>query len=90
MKQTEFANKVTILAELYSTYKQDPDFKDFIEYNDLGLPLAFLAEDGLAEITETGIQYIEETWLLFLAALVIEDSQFESLKGLLEFVENKK
>jgi hypothetical protein len=80
---TDFSNKVTILAELYVNYKNDANFRDFIEYNDLGLPLAFLAGEGLAEITNTGIDYIEETWLLFLSALEIEDTGFEDLNEIL-------
>ena len=79
MAQTDFSNKVSILAELYSNYRYDDGLKDFIEYNDLGLPLAFLASEGLAQITEDGAGYIEETFLLFLSSLSLEDEGFETL-----------
>jgi hypothetical protein len=84
---TEFSNKVAILAELYVGYKNDNNMKDFIEYNDLGLPLAFLAVEGLAEITEVGFDYIEETWILFLAALEIEDKGFEQLEDMFKLAQ---
>ena len=83
MAQTDFSNKVSILADLYSNYKNDSHLKDFVEYNDLGLPLAFLAVEGLAEITQEGSEYIEETWLLLIASLDIEDTGFEDLDSLL-------
>ena len=80
---TSFSNKVNILSELYTNYRHDSHLKDFIEYNDLGLPLAFLAVEGLAEITDQGSEYIEETWLLFISSLDIEDTGFEDLDSLL-------
>lgn len=87
MAQTDFSNKVSILADLYANYKEDPHLKDFVEYNDLGLPLAFLAVEGLAEITQQGSEYIEETWLLFISALDIEDTGFEDLDSVLRYAE---
>lgn len=83
MAQTEFSKRVSILAELYTNYKQDPHLKDFVEYNDLGLPLALLAVEGLAEITSAGSEYINETWLLLIASLEIEDTGFEDLDSVL-------
>lgn len=84
---TSFTNKVSILSDLYTNYKDDPHLKDFVEYNDLGLPLAFLAVEGLAEITQQGSEYIEETWLLFISALDIEDTGFEDLDSVLRYAE---
>lgn len=77
---TEFTNKVKILAELWIDYRDDEQFEDFCEYNDLGLPLAYLTDNGLATSTELGNKYIQETFDLFLTALEIEeDTGFESL-----------
>ncbi len=39
---TDFSNKVTILAELWMNYREDDHLDDFMEYNDLGLPMAYL------------------------------------------------
>jgi hypothetical protein len=77
--QTRFDDTVHILGDLYANYKSDENFKDFIEYNDMGLPLAFLASESLCDITSDGSRYILETWNLFIDMLGIEDTGFESL-----------
>lgn len=84
---TEFLDKCLILGDLYTNYSQDNNFKDFIEFNDLGLPLAYLNIEQLCIPTSDGVRYIEETWDLFLAALEIEDQGFETLDEVLAFAE---
>lgn len=79
---TDFSNVVNILGQLYINYKGQEDFEDFIDYNDIGLPLAYLASEGLCEINDDGQRYITETWNLFLAALEIEDTGFKLLEDL--------
>ena len=44
---TDFHKVCEILGELYSLYKDDQEFKDFIEFNDLGLPLAYFVAENL-------------------------------------------
>ena len=61
------------------------EFEDFIEYNDLGLPLAFAFAEGVINHTPTLEQYINETWDLFLEGLAIEDEGFARLEDI--FVE---
>jgi hypothetical protein len=81
---TDFSNKVKILAELWIDFRGDEQFEDFCDYNDLGLPLAYLTDNGLATATELGNKYIDETFGLFLTVLGIkEDTGFESLEELL-------
>ena len=90
----EFANKCGILGELWINYKDDKQFGDFIEYNDLGLPLAYMIAEGLVkEITPLGEQYIEETFTLFIAGLEINENEVDedmNLADLLDYVEKKK
>lgn len=86
---TDFSNVCDILGELYSTYQDEPDFKDFIEFNDLGLPLAYFAKDNLSVPSDDGVRYIMETWQLFLKSLDVEDTGFETLTDLLEFVADR-
>ena len=76
---TSFSKKCSILGSLYSNYGQDPEFKDFVEFNDLGLPLAYLTSEGLCELSTDGERYIEETWILFIKSLGIEDTGFEHI-----------
>ena len=80
---TDFSSICSILGELYSNYREDLGFREFIEFNDLGLPLAYLTKENLCEVTPDGEKYIAETWELFLASLKIEDEGFESLDEVL-------
>ena len=76
---TDFTNMCEILGSLYANYKEDEDLKDFIEFNDLGLPLAYFVNEGLAEVSDDGARYITETWQLFLASMDIQDTGWDSL-----------
>lgn len=79
---TDFFIKCQILGDLYENYEED--FKDFIEFNDLGFPLAYLNAQGLALPSSDGMRFVEETWDLLLAELNVEDEGFEDLPHLLE------
>jgi hypothetical protein len=78
-----FDNKITILSELWMNYREDEDLKDFIEYNDLGLPLAYFIMNEIVLPTEQSEIYINETYNLFIASLGVEDKKWESLDELL-------
>jgi hypothetical protein len=68
-----------ILGSLYANYKQDEDLKDFIEFNDLGLPLAYFVSEDLCQVSDDGARYITETWQLFLASMDLQDTGWDSL-----------
>lgn len=71
-----FETKVNILSDLYENYRTDKGFKTFIEYNDLGLPLAYFLRDGLIiEISADAIRYIEETWDLLLGSVNVSQDK---------------
>jgi hypothetical protein len=80
---TTFLNKVEILGKFWNAYENDEEYEDFCEYNDIGLPLAHAASEGLCSITTDGEVFIEETWELFLEFLNIEDKGFETLSDIL-------
>jgi hypothetical protein len=80
---TDFSNKISILAELWMNYREDDHLDDFMEYNDLGLPMAYLLMNEIVLPTEQSVIYIDETFDLLLSALSIEDKGFESLDELL-------
>jgi hypothetical protein len=61
------------LAELWVQYKSDPDFADFVEYNDLGLPLAYAVSHGIVEMNSQIAMFVNETFDVFLVALDIEE-----------------
>jgi hypothetical protein len=73
-------DKAGILAELWINYRDDEDFADFIEYNDIGLPLAYYVAEGLVkETSDLGDQYILETFDMFAAALEVTEEEIEEL-----------
>jgi hypothetical protein len=81
---TTIESKAEILSELWQDYREDNDFKDFIEYNDLGLPLAYAVANGIAELNPLIEQFIDETFRLLLLGLEIkEDTGFEVLDDVL-------
>jgi hypothetical protein len=80
----KFDNKITILAELWMNYRDDKDLKDFIEYNDLGLPMAYFLMNEIVLPTDSTHIYINETYDLLVAALGVEDVEWESLDEMLE------
>jgi hypothetical protein len=84
-----FDNKVSILAELWMNYRDDEQLKDFIEYNDLGLPMAYFLMNELVLPTQQSEIYINETYNLLLASLGVDDVEYESLDELLGATENE-
>jgi hypothetical protein len=80
---TTFENKCVILSDLWLNYRNDEQFQDFIEYNDMGLPLAYALSEGIVKGTEFSDKFIDETFDLLLAGIGIEDTGFESLDDVL-------
>jgi hypothetical protein len=78
-----FENKITILAELWMNYRDDEELQDFIEYNDLGLPLAYFLMNEIVLPTNQAEVYINETYDLFIASLTVEDKEWKSLDEIL-------
>ena len=87
---TPFLTKCEILSDLWLNYKADDEFKDFIVYNDLGLPLAYSIAEGIVEATPIATNFINETFELLVAGLAIEDEGFENLDEMLGLAEDNK
>lgn len=84
MLTTTFDSKALILGQLWVNHKLDDEWADFVEYNDLGLPLAFAFAEGIVNHTPTLEQYINETWELLLEGMDLEDSGFEDFQDLVD------
>ena len=80
---TTFSNKALILADLWLNYRDDEEFRDFVEYNDLGLPLAYAIANNIVKETPTAEKFVGETFDLLLSGLGLEDTGFELLDDLL-------
>jgi hypothetical protein len=87
---TPFSSKAEILAEFWMDYREDEKFKEFVEYSDLGLPLAYAIAENIVTVSDKAKQYVEEAFDVFLSTVGIEDDGFSSLEELLEFAEASK
>ena len=83
----EFLGKCNVLGELWLNYRDDEQFTEFIDYNDLGLPLASILENKIAVLNESSERYINEAFGFLLELLEIEDQGFEELDELLSAAE---
>ena len=81
---TNFISKCNILSDLWMDYRADDQFADFVQYNDLGLPLAYAISEGIVEKTEASSTFINEAFDILLAALSLEDTGFETLVEMLD------
>jgi hypothetical protein len=82
---TDFETKCEILSDLWINYRDEQQLEDFIEYNDIGLQLAYCVHAGLSIITEQGSPYVGETFALLCSALGLdEDEEYRSLNDMLE------
>jgi hypothetical protein len=87
----DFNGKCNVLAELWLDYRDDEEFKDFIEYNDIGLPLSYLIYSEIAKPTGVAEQYINETYELLTQALGVSDTAlYDTLDEMLEESGNKE
>jgi len=82
-RETTFDNKCEILSDLWMNHRFDKGFEDFVEYNDLGLPLAFLIAEDLVTPSDLAKSMLNETFELLLAAMEVDDEGSESLDDLL-------
>jgi len=87
---TDFTKVCEILGSLYSNYRDDEVLDGFMDFNDLGLPLAYLSAENLCQVSDDGARYIMETWNLFLQSLNLEDTgNWDSLDDLLGSADDK-
>jgi len=81
---TPIETRAEILADLWMNYRLDDEFKDFVEYNDLGLPLAYAVTANIISNNKQVNDLMDETFEILLSALNIEeDLGFESLDDML-------
>lgn len=83
MPKTSFEDRCGILAELWMQYREQEGFEGFIQYNDISLPLAYMLHEGIVEKTDKAEEFIEESFLLLIELLEIEDTGFDTLDDIL-------
>jgi hypothetical protein len=87
---TNFSNKAGILADLWINFRDQEEFADFIEYNDIGLPLAYYIHTEIVLPTQQAELYVEETFNLLCAALDLDlDGDYETLNEMFDKSQNQ-
>jgi hypothetical protein len=61
-----------------------------MEFNDLGLPLAYFVSENLCDVSDDGVRYINETFDLFLASLELNDTGFTNLSDVFGAAERSR
>lgn len=73
------------MADLWINFRGDEELGDFVEYNDIGLPLGYFVHTDLVKPNNSAVEYIEETYNLLCAALNIDlDGTYESLNEMFD------
>lgn len=76
--------KIKILSELWMTYREEEAFAEFVDYNDIGLPLAYFIDSEIVAPSPRADLYLSETFDMLLASLELEDTGFEDLDSMLD------
>jgi hypothetical protein len=77
-----FADKCGILGRFWIEFREDNELKTFIEYNDVGLPIAYFIAEGLVKETPLSEQYINETFDLLLSAIGVTEEEIDGISTL--------
>lgn len=93
----DFADKAGVIGQLWIEFRNDEDFSSFMEYNDLGCPLAYMVAEGIVkELTPLGDEMINETFNMFLSLIEVTEEEIDvaleekNIGAILMFAYNKK
>jgi hypothetical protein len=90
------ADKAGIVGQLWIEFRNDEDFEQFMEYNDIGCPMGYMLAEGLVkELSPVGEEMLEETFKMFLSLIEISEEEVDglgdpNLLDVLEYAYNKK
>lgn len=81
---TDYANKIDILNDVWVNHSDNGYLSEFIELNDLGLPLSYLIANGIVESTPLAAQLINGSFSDLLELFDVEDVGFKSLEQIVK------
>jgi len=82
----DYPAKQRIVSQCWLAVKEDPNWKDIVKYNDLGMPLAYAAEAGLAELDDIAKAFVDEAYGVIIEVLQIAaDQEFDSWADLNDY-----
>ena len=72
------ADKTGIIGQLWIEFRDDSDFSAFMEYNDIGCPMAYMLAEGLVvELSKVGEDMVNETFNMFINLLGITEEEID-------------
>jgi hypothetical protein len=86
MTNTEFTDKVHILAELWVYYSKEADLADFVEEHELFLFTAFMLDDEIIDwlgLTPKLEELINEAFEMFLDFARVQDEGYKTVEDVL-------
>lgn len=92
----QFADKAGVLGQLWIEFRHDEDFSEFMDYNDLGMPMSYMVAEGLIkDLSPVGEEMLEETFKMFLTLIEVTEEEIDllpevNLMSVLQFGYNKK
>jgi hypothetical protein len=82
--QTTFEAKCSILSQVWVEMRDEEEFAQFMNYGDLGIPLAYAIHNDIIESTPEAQKFVDEVFELLLGILGMdEDTGFTNLDELL-------
>ena len=76
----DFADKTGAIGQLWIEFRNDEDFSAFMDYNDLGCPMAYMMAEGLIkELTPIGEEMITETFKMFLELINVTEEDIDAV-----------
>ncbi len=81
---TDFGHKAEILFDLWVNHGDNEEFEEFIDNNDLGLPMAYFIHKGYVQSTSMAENLINETFSSLLEMFDAEDEGFKGLQQILD------
>lgn len=58
----DFNTMCQILSNVWIEHKENEKFQEFFDFNDIGLPMAYMITKGLVKPTEESEKYINDTF----------------------------
>jgi hypothetical protein len=81
---TTFADRAHILARFWINEREAEAFEEYMEFNDLGLPLAYSLSEGIIESNTLVEAHINDSFDMLLTLLKLEDTGFTDYEDILE------
>lgn len=78
MSKTLFSSKCQVLGELWLYYREDAanneNWREFFQWADIGLPMAYMAWQGVVTIKAEGEEYVNNAYDVFCEMISIDPS----------------